>query len=64
MWFKAYVGNYTTGTIWNEKLWKLYLSFPVGMFITILQYIADIASLLTKREMPFPDTVQIERGAE
>jgi TRAP-type C4-dicarboxylate transport system permease small subunit len=64
MWYKSYVGNYTTGTIWNEKLWKLYLSFPVGMFITILQYIADIASLLTKREMPFPDTVQIERGTE
>ena len=54
MWWKSYTENWTTGTIWNAKMWKLYLSFPIGMFITILQYIADIISLITKREMPFP----------
>lgn len=56
MWWKSYTENWTTGTIWNEKMWKLYLSFPIGMFITILQYLADILSLITKREMPFPGT--------
>jgi TRAP-type C4-dicarboxylate transport system permease small subunit len=62
MWWKSYTENWTTGTIWNAKMWKLYLSFPVGMFITILQYIADVISLITKREMPFPGLEVTEEG--
>ena len=54
MWFDAYVHNHTTGTLWNAPLWKLYISLPIGFFIMILQYLADIISLVTKREMPFP----------
>jgi len=56
-WYDAYANNHTTGTIWNAYLWKLHFSLPLGMFIMILQYIADILSLITKREMPFPEAV-------
>ena len=62
MWWKSYTENWTTGTIWNAKMWKLYLSFPIGMFITRLQYIADVISLITKREMPFPGLEVTEEG--
>jgi len=56
-WYDAYINNHTTGTIWNAYLWKLHFPLPLGMFIMILQYIADILSLITRREMPFPDAV-------
>jgi TRAP-type C4-dicarboxylate transport system permease small subunit len=54
VWLDAYVNNHTTGTMWNAPLWKLYISLPIGFFVMILQYVADIVSLVTKREMPFP----------
>ena len=54
MWFDAYINNHTTGTLWNAPLWKLYISLPIGFFVMVLQYLADIISLITKREMPFP----------
>jgi len=54
LWLDAYVNNHTTGTLWNAALWKLYISLPIGFFIMILQYVADIISLITKKEMPFP----------
>jgi len=56
-WYDAYINNHTTGTIWNAYLWKLHFPLPLGMFIMILQYVADILSLITRREMPFPDAV-------
>jgi TRAP-type C4-dicarboxylate transport system permease small subunit len=57
VWLDAYVNNHTTGTLWNAALWKLYISLPIGFFVMILQYVADIVSLITKREMPFPPPV-------
>lgn len=52
-WHKSYTGDWKTGTVWDAKIWKLMISFPIGMTLTSLQYIADILSLLTGREMPF-----------
>ena len=54
LWIDAYTNNHTTGTLWNAPLWKLYISLPIGFFVMILQYLADIISLVTKKEMPFP----------
>lgn len=56
-WYDAFINNHTTGTLWNASLWKLYISLPIGMFIMVLQYLADIISLITKKEMPFPPAV-------
>ena len=53
VWWDAYVNNHTTGTMWNAPLWKLYISLPIGFFVMILQYLADIFSLATNRVMPF-----------
>ena len=54
LWLDSYINNHTTGTLWNAALWKLYISLPIGFFIMILQYLADIISLITNKEMPFP----------
>jgi TRAP-type C4-dicarboxylate transport system permease small subunit len=50
----AYINNHTTGTLWDAPLWIPYISLPIGFFVMVLQYLADIISLITKREMPFP----------
>ena len=57
VWWDAYVNNHTTGTMWNAPLWKLYISLPIGFFVMILQYLADIFSLATNRVMPFAPPV-------
>jgi TRAP-type C4-dicarboxylate transport system permease small subunit len=53
VWWDAFVNNHTTGTMWNVPLWKLHISLPIGFFVMTLQYVADIISLATNREMPF-----------
>lgn len=63
LWWDAFINNHTTGTLWNALLWKLYISLPIGFFVMILQYLADIISLVTKREMPFPPPV-VEEAIE
>ena len=52
-WYESYEGGWTSDTIWGPKLWKAYLSMPIGFFAISLQYIADLLCLLTGREPPF-----------
>jgi TRAP-type C4-dicarboxylate transport system permease small subunit len=52
-WQDAFVKGYLTSSMWRARLWIPYLSIPVGMGLTALQYIADIWALSTGREMPF-----------
>jgi TRAP-type C4-dicarboxylate transport system permease small subunit len=40
-------------TIWAPPLWVPYLSLPLGMGLVALQYLADLAALVTGREPPF-----------
>ena len=42
----AWVKNIKTPTIWNFPMWKVYIFLPIGMGIMILQYLADILSII------------------
>jgi TRAP-type C4-dicarboxylate transport system permease small subunit len=52
-WLEAWEGGWTSDSVWGPKLWKAYLSMPIGFFAISLQYIADLLCLLSGREHPF-----------
>jgi len=47
----SWVKNVKTPTIWALPLWKVYIFLPVGIGILILQYLADIFSVIYKYEI-------------
>lgn len=52
-WHEAWEGGWHSETIWGPPLWIPYLAMPLGFGILSLQYIADILSLASGRDMPF-----------
>lgn len=50
---EAWDNNWASFTMWRARLWIPYSSMPIGLGILSLQYVADIASLLTGRAPPF-----------
>lgn len=50
---EALVNGWKTDSVWELPLWIVYLPLPVGIGLLSLQYIADIACLITGRDMPF-----------
>lgn len=52
-WYEAWEAGWTSDSIWAPKLWKAYLSMPIGFFAISLQYIADLLCLLNGRDPPF-----------
>ena len=46
----SWVKNVKTPTIWALPMWKVYIFLPLGMGILILQYLADIFSVIYKFE--------------
>jgi TRAP-type C4-dicarboxylate transport system permease small subunit len=52
-WEEAWAGDWHNETVWAPPLWIPYIAMPLGMALLSLQYVADIASILTGREMPF-----------
>ena len=52
-WHEAWAEDWHSDTVWRVPLWIPYLSLPVGMGILSLQYVADILSLLSGRDLPF-----------
>lgn len=53
MWYEAWENNWVSDTIWGVRLWIPYLAMPVGFGVLSLQYVADVISLATGRDMPF-----------
>lgn len=53
MWLEAWEGDWLSETIWGVRLWIPYLAIPVGFGVLSLQYVADVLSLATGRDMPF-----------
>jgi TRAP-type C4-dicarboxylate transport system permease small subunit len=53
LWHESLENNWTSDSVWSPPLWIPYLCLPVGFGVLVLQYIADIISLLTGRDMPF-----------
>jgi len=52
-WHEAWASDWRGETVWAPPLWVPYLAVPLGLGLVALQYIADIAALLTGRAMPF-----------
>lgn len=52
-WYEAWSEGWSSDTVWGPKLWKIYISMPVGFFVISLQYLADLLCLITGRELPF-----------
>ena len=52
-WYEAYSNRWLSNTVWRARLWIPYLSMPVGLGLLILQYIAELISLVTGRTPPF-----------
>ncbi|MGH1461921.1 MAG: TRAP transporter small permease [Neptuniibacter sp.] len=50
---EAWVGNWTTESIWELPLWIPYLSLPIGMGLLALEYFADFLCILSSDEVPF-----------
>jgi TRAP-type C4-dicarboxylate transport system permease small subunit len=53
LWHEAWASGWTGSTVWAPRLWIVYLPMLVGVALLCLQYVANIAALLTGREMPF-----------
>jgi TRAP-type C4-dicarboxylate transport system permease small subunit len=52
-WKEAWDKRWVSDTMWRARLWIPYASMPIGLGILTLQYIVELASLLTGREPPF-----------
>ncbi|MBF0373755.1 MAG: TRAP transporter small permease [Alphaproteobacteria bacterium] len=52
-WYEAWESKWTAGSAWRLPLWIPYLSLPLGMGLLCLQYLADVLSVLSGRDMPF-----------
>jgi len=50
---EAWVEGWVTETVWAPPLWIVLFPLPVGIGILTLQYVTDIACLITGRDLPF-----------
>lgn len=51
-WLEIWRNGWTSGTVWNIRLWIPWLALPVGMGLMSLQYLADILALITGYRTP------------
>jgi TRAP-type C4-dicarboxylate transport system permease small subunit len=52
-WHEAWAGNWRSNTVWRARLWIPYSAMPIGLALLVLQYIADLILLTTRRAPPF-----------
>lgn len=52
-WYEAWAGGWRAETVWAPRLWIPRLALPIGLGLLSLQYVADIAALVTGRDAPF-----------
>ncbi|HEY7229909.1 MAG TPA: TRAP transporter small permease [Pseudolabrys sp.] len=52
-WYEAYSNRWLSNTVWRARLWIPYLSMPIGLGLLLLQYFAELISLVTGRTPPF-----------
>lgn len=53
IWLEALTNGWRNETVWAPPLWIPYMAIPLGLGLVCLQYLADVLSLLTGRDMPF-----------
>ena len=52
-WYEAWSKDWHSDTVWRARLWVPYAVMPIGLGLLVLQYIAELISLLTGRAPPF-----------
>jgi TRAP-type C4-dicarboxylate transport system permease small subunit len=52
-WYQAWSEGWHSNTVWRARLWIPYLSMPYGLGLLVLQYFAELISLVTGRALPF-----------
>ncbi len=52
-WHEAYANGWRGETVWAPRLWIPWAAMPLGIGLLCLQYLADIAALLSGRALPF-----------
>ncbi|MDA8108611.1 MAG: TRAP transporter small permease [Betaproteobacteria bacterium] len=52
-WRQAWNEHWLSNTMWRVRLWIPYASMPIGLGILTLQYVVELACLVTGREPPF-----------
>jgi TRAP-type C4-dicarboxylate transport system permease small subunit len=65
-WYQSWTLNWHSDTVWRAPLWIPYFSMPVGLGLLVLQYAAELMSLVTGRAPPFgiPETAGAEDIAQ
>lgn len=53
LWLEAWEKAWLSDTMWGVRMWIPYSAMPIGFAVLSLQYVADILSLVTGRDMPF-----------
>jgi len=53
LWYQAWSQNWHSDTVWRAPLWIPYFSMPVGLGLLVLQYAAELISVVTRRTPPF-----------
>ncbi|MGE5129297.1 MAG: TRAP transporter small permease subunit [Sphingomonadaceae bacterium] len=52
-WHEAWAHNWHSDTVWRARLWIPYAAMPIGLGLLVLQYIAELICLVTRRTPPF-----------
>ena len=52
-WKEAWDNRWVSDTMWRARLWIPYAAMPIGLGLLTLQYVVDIACLVTGRAQPF-----------
>ena len=52
-WYQAWTSNWRSDTVWRARLWIPYAAMPIGLGLLVLQYVAELISLITGRAPPF-----------
>jgi TRAP-type C4-dicarboxylate transport system permease small subunit len=52
-WREAWDQRWLSNTMWRVRLWIPYASMPIGLLILTLQYLVELANLVSGREPPF-----------
>ena len=58
-WYEAYTETWRSNTVWRARLWIPYLSMPVGLGLLVLQYVAELLAIATRRQPPFGMAPQV-----
>jgi TRAP-type C4-dicarboxylate transport system permease small subunit len=52
-WYEAFSQNWRSDTVWRARMWVPLLAMPAGLGLLVLQNVAEIFAVATRRTPPF-----------